>query len=88
MNDVQDTIPSPPPIETIPPDTIRNNTIPEMIAVAPEITEIDNAIPEQLDVQTKSSSVTITPNDVNVPLLMVLFTIGAVLFSILFYCCH
>lgn len=39
MYNIPDTIPAPPPIETIPPDTVPNNPL-------PEITEIDNPIPE------------------------------------------
>jgi hypothetical protein len=66
-----DTIPSPPPTETIPPI----DTIP------------DNPIPEPEEYQSKSTAVTITQSIVNIPFIMVLITIVAVLFS-MFYRCH
>lgn len=80
-HEVHDTDPSPPPIETIPPiDTIRDNPI-------PEITEVDNKIPEPPEDQAQSTAVTITQPTVNIPFIMVLITIVAALFS-MFYCCH
>lgn len=76
MMDTHDTVPSPPPIETIPPDTIPHNPL-------PEITEVDNPLPEEL----VSTAVTITPPSFNVPLIMLLITAAATLLS-MFYCCH
>jgi hypothetical protein len=75
MINVHDTIPSPPPIETIP-DTIPNNPL-------PEITEVDNPLPEDCE----STAVTITSPNFNVPLIMLLITAAATLLH-MFYCCH
>ena len=64
----------------------NNDTIPSPPPIDDTIP--DNPIPEQPEEdQVKSTAVTITPSTVNVPLIMVLTTIVAVLIS-MFYCCH
>lgn len=67
---INDTIPAPPPIdviETIPPDTIRDNPI-------PEITEIDNKIPESEE-----------ENVINAPLVMLCLSFLSLALSVFYY---
>lgn len=76
MIDDLDTVPAPPPIETIPP--------------LPEITEIDNTIPEFIIPELESEEEVIDQGVVintTVPCMMVLLSI-ATLFVSAFYCLH
>jgi len=69
-----DTIPSPPPIETIPPlETIHDNPV------------VDNTIPAPPDAYIQSPLIT-KPNT-NIPFLMLVISAVATLISI-FYCCQ
>jgi hypothetical protein len=71
--DIHDTVPSPSPIETIPPsDTIPNNPL-------PEITEVDNLIPQQMEPE-----LIIIP-DTTTPLILLLISIAALVLSAFYW---